>query len=297
VSRAARVLAWCVTAAAAACGDAASRTTDPAALGEPIEPIVLPDDRAGAPAGYVGVVTPRETAEIVAPFTTTVTAIKVDLGAVVKAGDVLAILDPEPGLQELKIARANLKSMRAAVGRAASAKKAAESKLRTEQRALADGVGTQTAVTAAEFAVKEAGGVVGQAQGAADEQRARIEKLEKQVRDAAVVAPIAGKVAQRYAQAGDRVEEGRPVVRVITSDQLFLRFAIPAADAGKLSPGDPIDVRLLPGGKQVTGVVRSIAPELDPVAQHILAEAELEAPPGLLQSGLECRIVPRPRAP
>jgi RND family efflux transporter MFP subunit len=284
-------------AAAAACGDAASRATDPAALGEPVEPVALADDKGGEPSGYIGVLTPREAAEIVAPFATTVTSIAVDLGAVVKVGDVLAVLDPEPGLQELKIARANLKSMRASVARAASAKKAAESKLKTEQRALADGVGTQTAVTAAEFAVKEASGVVGQAQGAADEQRARIEKLEKQVRDSALVAPIAGKVALRYVQAGDRVAEGRPVIRVITTDQLFLKFAIPAADAGKVAPGDPIDVLIEARGKRVKGVVRSIAPELDPVAQMILAEAELEAPPDQLQSGLVCRIVPRPRTP
>jgi hypothetical protein len=37
-----------------------------------------------------------------------------------------------------------------------------------------------------------------------------------------------------------------------------------------------------------------IAPELDAVAQMILAEADLVSPPADLQPGTVCRILPRP---
>ncbi len=105
-------------------------------------------------------------------------------------------------------------------------------------------------------------------------------------------APIAGKVAMRYVEEGARVTEGQPVIRVISSGELFIKFAIPAGDAKKLKPGDAIDVRFETNNVHVRGKVRNIAPELDPIAQMIVAEAELENPPGDLQSGLVARITP-----
>ena len=38
-------------------------------------------------------------------------------------------------------------------------------------------------------------------------------------------------------------------------------------------------------------------PELDPAAQMILADVELSSPPGALQAGIVCRILPRAATP
>jgi multidrug efflux pump subunit AcrA (membrane-fusion protein) len=111
-----------------------------------------------------------------------------------------------------------------------------------------------------------------------------------------LTAPIAGNVAMIYPQDGARVEEGRPVVRVI-SGGVFVKFAIPADKVGTLKPGDLVDVRVDRRADLLTAKVGHISPELDAVAQMIIADADLIAPPPDLQPGTVCRILPRPAAP
>jgi len=106
-------------------------------------------------------------------------------------------------------------------------------------------------------------------------------------------APMAGKIALQYTKAGAPVTEGNPVIRIISSDELFVRFAIPTEQVDQFKVGGNVEVAIDSHGKQFTakGVVKTVAPELDPVARMILAEAELvEAPATTLQAGLVCRI-------
>ncbi len=243
--------------------------------------------------GYIGVLTPRETAEISAPFTSKIVSISAKLGDVVAQGDVLARLDDRPIREELAIEKATLKQHQAQVAQASVEHSAAAARLRREQKAYKEGVSSQADVSAATFERGKAGTQVSRTVAEVDEEKARIEALEKKLEDATLIAPIAGKVSLRYAEEGVRVVEGQPVLRVISSGELYVKFAIPAADAKKLKPGDPIDVRFETTNVHATGVVRDIAPELDPVAQMIVAEATLDKPPADLQSGLVCRILPK----
>ena len=82
-------------------------------------------------------------------------------------------------------------------------------------------------------------------------------------------------------------------MRVISSDDLFVKFAIPADKRGTLKPNDPVEIRVEEANVSYKGIVRHVAPELDPVAQMILADAELVDAPAGLQSGIVCRIVPK----
>jgi hypothetical protein len=90
------------------------------------------------------------------------------------------------------------------------------------------------------------------------------------------------------------VQEGQAVIRVIRSDELFVKFAIPAADARRIAAGDPIELRLTARSLVARGVVKQVAPELDPVAQMVLAEADLVAPPAGLRAGDTGRVIARP---
>jgi hypothetical protein len=74
-----------------------------------------------------------------------------------------------------------------------------------------------------------------------------------------------------------------------------VKFAIPSDKAGTLAPGDEVDIVVERQGETIPGVVRHVAPEIDPIAKMILADAEMTSPPATLQSGTDCRIVPRPR--
>ncbi|MFN0246890.1 MAG: efflux RND transporter periplasmic adaptor subunit [Kofleriaceae bacterium] len=230
------------------------------------------------PAGFIGVLTPKAQAEVVAPFATTVKELTVPLGEHVDEGTTLAILDDAPIRELLARSAADLKGAQASQAAAASA-------AATQRKALRAGVASKASVTAAEYQLSEASARV---QGAKAAHEANKSKLSKTT----LVAPIAGKVALHYAKVGAQVGDGAPVVRVISSGELFVRFAIPTDQGDKVAVGAVLDIRIDTQGQEVTtrGVITTIAPELDPIARMILAEAELHDPPATLQSGLVCRI-------
>jgi len=237
------------------------------------------DNGAGTSTGYIGVLTPKEQADVPAPFSTSVTKFLVEVGDIVEKDAQIALLDDAPIREALSIAAADLSGARVSASAAASA-------LGTQRRAFAAGVASRSAVTEAQFALSEAGTKV---QRAAAAHEAAKKKLTKTT----LLAPIAGKVALHYVKLGAQVAEGNPVVRVISSDELFVKFAIPTDHGDKIKVGSEIDVHIDARGTKVTvkGTVRRIAPELDPIAQMIFAEADIETKGTALQAGSVCRIV------
>lgn len=275
--------------ALAACHRDAS-TDDPGEVLEPLNPPSRAEDRVDEKPGYIAAVTPEQSADVMAPYTSPSASLVVKLGDVVTKGQVLARLDDRQLRQELDAARAQSRTAQAAIAQAEVDKRGAEIVLEREKSAEAAGVGSRADVAQAAQAVAKAGAVITVARATAEERATRIAQLQAHLQEMTLVAPIAGKVAMIYPQEGARVEEGRPVIRVI-SGGVFVKFAIPADKAGTLHVGDTVDLRT--DRALVPAIVRHIAPELDAVAQMILADAELQQPPADLQSGTVGRILPR----
>jgi RND family efflux transporter MFP subunit len=273
-----------------ACRQDEATSADPEIIVAPPNGPTAPDPTASAPRGYIGVLTPRELAEITAPFTSTIAELSVKLGDSVEKGQAVARLDDKPLRQELSVAEAQLRTSQSAVTRADVEQKSARAALDRATTQFNGGIVSHTEVTDAEFALKRAEASLGAAYAAVGEQRQRVANLNSRLLDTTLRAPLAGKVALIYAVSGARVEEGHAVLRVISSDELFVRFAIPADRAGTLKPGDALDMTLDNPGIHVGAVVRQVSPERDPVAQMIIAEADLVDPPAGLQSGSVCRI-------
>jgi len=82
------------------------------------------------------------------------------------------------------------------------------------------------------------------------------------------------------------------VIRLI-SGGVFVKFAIPADKVGSVKPGDVVDLRVDRRADLLTATVGHIAPELDAVAQMIIADADIIDPPPDLQPGTVGRILPR----
>jgi RND family efflux transporter MFP subunit len=284
-----------VLAGAPGCRDA-TRQDDPEIL-EPIAP--LPDrldDHAGEKPGFIAALTPKRSADVMAPYTSASASIAVKLGDTVTKGQVLARLDDRQLRQELDAARAQQRTAQASIAQAEVDKRGAEIVLEREKAAEAAGVGSHADVVAAGQAVAKATAAISFAHATAEERDTRITQLQARLLEMTLTAPIAGSVAMIYPQDGARVEEGRPVIRVI-SGGVFVKFAIPADKISTLKAGDTVDVRVDRRAELLTATVVHIAPELDAVAQMILAEADLVNPPADLQPGTVCRILPRPVPP
>jgi RND family efflux transporter MFP subunit len=293
-------VAIAVASGALTAGACRDHTRDGEAAREPLEVIApLPartDERADEKPGFIAALTPAESADVTAPYTSASATILVKLGDSVGKGQVLARLDDRVLRQELDTAKAQLKTARASINQAVVDKKGAEVVLQRERTAEAAGVGSRADVAGARQAVDKASAAISYAIATAEERSTRIAQLQDRLREMTLVSQIAGSVAAIYAQNGARVEEGRTVIRVI-SGAVFVKFAIPADKAGSVKPGDTVDLRLDRRTDLLTATVDQISPELDAVAQMIIARAELVGAPADLQPGTVGRILPRHTAP
>lgn len=280
---------------AVACGDHAPELHEQPAIIEPHVQQAARIEQREEPTkpGYLGVLVPRGLAEVVAPFSSTVLKLEVKLGDSVRRGQRLALLDERPLRHELDIANALYKASRAAAAEADVERRSARATREREQHAFDQGVSSKAELISAEFNQRKAEMSLARAHANVEEQRARIAKLTARLHDAVVTAPIDGRVSMLYVRDGDHVDEGRAVVRVISSDELFVKFAIPSAKAGTFGAGDPVDVQIEGQPVAIAGVVRHVGPEIDPIAKMILAEVELNSSPLSAQAGTDCRVIPR----
>lgn len=268
-------------------------TSGPGEILEPPAPLsARADDPAGEKPGFIAALTPKQSADVMAPYTSASASLVVKLGDTVTKGQLLARLDDRQLRQELDAARAQLRTSQAAITQAEVDKRGAEIVLARETAAEAAGVGSHADVVAAGQAVAKAAAAITVARATADERSTRIAQLQAHLQEMTLVAPIAGSVAMIYPQDGARVEEGRPVIRLI-SGGVFVKFAIPADQVGSVKPGDTVDVRVDRRDDLLTATVGHVSPELDAVAQMIIADADLVNPPADLQPGTVGRILPR----
>lgn len=113
-------------------------------------------------------------------------------------------------------------------------------------------------------------------------------------RHVAVRSLIGGRITKVDAELGAYVSAGTELFEVADPRSVQVEAAVPAADAGRIRPGDEAIIEL-PGGATLAATVRSTTPSLDPqsrTATIVLSPAGV--PAGLAQGqGVRVRITPR----
>lgn len=93
----------------------------------------------------------------------------------------------------------------------------------------------------------------------------------------AIVAPFSGTIARRYANAGDSVDFGKPVYRIVNDETKFVRFFIRESDLVFIEKNNeitfsPTSANSLTLKAQIT----RISPSLDQETRTVLIEADLK---------------------
>jgi membrane fusion protein, multidrug efflux system len=197
---------------------------------------------------------------------------KVDVGATVRAGDVLARLDDQDQRNALRTAEADLA--------AANAEQVqARNEEARKRELLAKGVDTQALYDAALLSMRTADAKVVAAQAALQSARDRVGYTE-------LAADRDGVVTAVGPDAGQVVEVGEMVVRVAQPEEREAVFDI--AEAGvRSAPKDPVIEVALAGAPDITapGRVREVSPQADPVTRTHTVRIALENPPDAIRLG------------
>jgi RND family efflux transporter MFP subunit len=274
-----------VLVAAAACGD---RDTPTGPEPRSARPAPVPVPAESEPAGeHVGVVVAAESFDVTATQSGAVLEVAVRIGDRIEQGARIARLDVAPVSESIAIVRAQLAGARAQLSQAEHDHDQAVER-HDRRKALSDTMSVEE-VRAAEFEVKKSRAERDRAAAEVARQQAELEKLRRQRSETEIRSPVAGTVSMRYIDPGTVVAPGTQIVRLVTSDALWVRFAVPAARAGELAPGKRVEVRVAGLEAPIAAAIRQVAPELDPASQMILVEAELDPDPAVrphLHSGL-----------
>jgi RND family efflux transporter MFP subunit len=188
--------------------------------------------------------------------------VRADVGEVVKHGQVLARYDT--GMLQAEVAQTA-----AALAQAeASAQQASTNESRALQMKDSGGISKQdllqyrtaAAVTKAQVEVA----------------RAQLQARRLDLRNASVVAPDDGTISARAATLGSVTPVGEELFRLIRQDRLQWRAEVTAAEVSAIAPGLHVALTL-PNGSEARGVVRRIAPSLDPQSRVAIVYADLES--------------------
>jgi RND family efflux transporter MFP subunit len=197
----------------------------------------------------------------------------VAVGATVKEGQVVARLDPENELNELRSAQAALTAAQGLLRKA-------ENQLQRQTHLLARNVTTQ-----ADFEAAEQGRRAAQAQ--VDAAQARVHTAEDIVGFTTLKADATGVVTRIGAEPGEVVPAGRMIAQLARREGRDAVFEVPADRVRTLQPDARVYVSLTGSAPPATvpGRVREVAPQADPVTRTFRVRVGLTDPPASFRLG------------
>jgi len=258
------------------------------------EPIAPEAPTPQAPEQYVGVIFARQLVDVAARSDGRLEAVHVHLGDHLKPGDIIAQIESSAIRQQLTMAEASLRSAQAEIrGTKVELKDAEVRHNRREGLVKAGLVSTEELATAA-VQVERARTNLEVAQARVAEQMARVKQTRALLANTVITATFEGTVAARYLDPGATVHVGSPVINLMRSEDLWVRFAAPEDRRVSMPVGANIGVHLegLPG--VIPGTIAHIAPGVDSMSREVVIEAKLHVPAawrGQMQPGLSGYVV------
>jgi RND family efflux transporter MFP subunit len=190
--------------------------------------------------------------------------VRVNVGDVVKKGEVLAVFASETVSADVDQARAVLQE--------AQANAAAAAQDAQRARALqSTGAFSEQQIMQYLTAERTANARMTAAKAALAQQQLRLKYAQ-------VVAPDSGIISSRSATVGAVVGVGTELFRLIRQGRLEWRAEVTAAELSRIKPGAQVAVKAA-NGSELTGRVRTIGPTIDPQTRNALVYVDL--PPAL----------------
>jgi HlyD family secretion protein len=263
----------------------------------------------------IGTLDPNEEATISNQVEGLVTKVLVDLGDVVKAGQLLATLDTSEldlavrqhtaALQQ-EMARIGITDSNANLDEAATSQvrhaeatlSEARTRLERTKRLTDEGVlakqqldEQQARFDVADANVKLARESVRNIKATVAARKAALELAQKKLADARIVAPLSGLVKERLVSEGTYLKANSPVVTLVQTSSLRLRVDVPETAIESVRAGRPVQftVDSLPG-RMFEGRISRLAPSVNQQSRTLKLEALVDNAGGALKPGLFARV-------
>jgi RND family efflux transporter MFP subunit len=249
----------------------------------------------------MGTLAAYEEATISAKVPGRIRAMNIDLGSIVRAGQVIADLEPRDAQLAVEQAEAALAQARARLGldpsgtdenvkleQTATVRQAkatlddAEAKLNRAKALFQQGVIAKAQLETAEADYKVA---LSRYQDSSEEIRNRqavllqrkseVEIARQRLKDLSIKAAFDGMVKERRANLGEYVSSGSPIATIVKVDPLRLRVEVPERNAKQVRSGQLVRVSIEGDANTYTGRIVRISPSISAQNRILLVEAEV----------------------
>ena len=190
------------------------------------------------------------------------TEVRVNIGDVVKRGQVLATFSTDSVQADVAQARASLLEAQA---------NAADAAANAERARTLQSSGALSAQQINQYLTLEK-----TAKARAEAAQAVLGAQQLRGRQTQVLAPDSGVISARTATVGSVVGSGAELFRMIRQGRLEWRAEVTSAELGRIGVGTPVSVVPASGG-ELRGRVRMVAPSVDPLTRSALVYVDLPA--------------------
>jgi RND family efflux transporter MFP subunit len=194
-------------------------------------------------------------------------------GMDVKAGQVIAQLDPAE-------ARARVAQQQALLAEA-------RARLALAKKNMSNSASLLKQNFIAQNAYDTSANAVDLAQAAVDSARAQLDLARIALADTTIHSPLSGVVSRRLAQAGEKLAPDSPVFTIVDLKHLTLDAQVPASDIPRVQVGQDVQFRVDGfDGRNFTGKVARINPATETGSRAMIVYVDVANPDGLLRAGM-----------
>ncbi|MES2126705.1 MAG: efflux RND transporter periplasmic adaptor subunit [Pseudomonadota bacterium] len=270
-------LASLLAASALVLLSACSKPAEKAEDIRPVRAVLLTENSVDVNAEFSGEVRPRVESRLGFRVGGKITSRKVDVGSVVKHGDVLMQLDP----QDLQLSQAQAN---AALRAAETNRDLAKAELKRYQDLRDKNFVSQAVLDTKVSAFKAA-------QASVDSSQAAYHGQSNQAGYATLVSDVDGVVTAVDAEVGQVVTPGMPVVRVAKSGEMEIVIGIPEDKVETLRKVADVQVRLWANPKEIiAGKIREVSPIADPQTRTYTVKVSMPQTPADAKLGMTALV-------
>lgn len=226
---------------------------------------------------FLGNVAGFQDVKVFSTIPTRIVSMKVDIGDIVKKGQILAVVDNEKIKQGVIQAEAGLENAKAQY-KNVSTEYDRISKLYQENavsKAQFDGVSAQ----------KEA------AKSIVKQLEAGLAAAKNQMEDSYITAPIAGVISERFFEQGDQTTPGMPVFTIVKMNPVKIQIEVVENQIGLVKVGQKAHVTVESYPDQLfEGKVSQLNPTLNPMTRTVRAEILVSNPDLKLKPGMFAKV-------
>jgi RND family efflux transporter MFP subunit len=194
-------------------------------------------------------------------------------GMDVKAGQVIAQLDPAE-------ARARVAQQQALLAEA-------QARLALARKNMSNSASLLKQNFIAQNAYDTSANAVDLAQAAVDSARAQLDLARIALADTTIHAPLSGVVSKRLAQAGEKLAPDSPVFAIVDLKHLTLDAQVPASDIPRIHVGQDVQFHVDGfDGRNFAGKVARINPATETGSRAMIVYVDVANPDGLLRAGM-----------